>query len=282
MKKVFRKMFAVMSTMAIAFSCFINKIDVPEADAADLSSIMTTTTIDNVEIAEKMVAKFNEARAELGLEPLYIAPDLNEAAEVRAKEIAISEETYSHDRPDGTLYLTAIDMDKVDFDGAGEILLRGSANVDTAFSAWKNSAGHWNIITKPEATHIGIVAHFDPYSEKRWYWAAEIVYMPDGVELEGQRLPEEEAAPVAEPVALSLEIEDAAPVESVIYGDINFDGVIDSFDLILITRYVNGSMELTEDQLAVADIITDGFVTDMDAAILKMYILGKISAFPQI
>lgn len=279
MKKVFRKMFAVMSTMAIAFGSFINKIDVHEAKAADLSSVMTTTTIDAEEIAEKMVAKFNAARAELGLEPLYIAPDLNEAAEVRAKEIV---ELYDHTRPDGTPYITSINMDKVDFDGAGEILLRGSANVDTAFSAWKNSKDHWGIITKSEATHIGIVAHFDPYSEKRWYWAAEIVEMPEGVELEGQRLPKEEAPHTVDPQVQSLDDENNVPVESVIYGDINFDGVIDSFDLILITRHVNGSMELTEEQLEAADVITDGFVTEMDAAMLKMYILGKISAFPQI
>lgn len=282
MKKVFRKMFAVMSTMAIAFGSFINKIDVPEVKAADLSSVMTTTTIDAEEIAEKMVAKFNAARAELGLEPLYIVPVLNEAAEVRAKEIAISEETYSHYRPDGSLYITAIDMDKVDFEGAGEILLRGSANVDTSFSAWKNSDDHWGIITKPVATHIGIVAHFDPYSAKRWYWAAEIIEMPKGVELEGQKLPEAETPPAAQPQVQTLGDEDATPVESVIRGDINFDGVIDSFDLILITRYVNDSMEFTEEQLEAADVIADGFVTDMDAAMLRMYILGKISAFPQI
>lgn len=279
MKKVFRKMFAVMSTMAIAFGSFINKIDVHEVKAADLSSVMTTTTIDAEEIADKMVAKFNAARAELGLESLYIAPDLNEAAEVRAKEIV---ELFDHTRPDGTLYLTSINMDKVDFDGAGEILLRGSANVDTAFNAWKNSTKHWGIITKPEATHIGIVAHFDPYSENRWYWAAEIVEMPEGVELEGQRLPQEEAPHTVDPQVQSLDDENNVPVESVIYGDINFDGIIDSFDLILITRHVNGSMELTDEQLEAADVITDGFVTEMDAAMLKMYILGKISAFPKI
>lgn len=279
MKKVFRKMFAVMSTMAIAFGSFINKIDVHEVKAADLSSVMTTTTIDAEEIADKMVAKFNAARAELGLEPLYIAPDLNEAAEVRAKEIV---ELFDHTRPDGTLYLTSINMDKVDFDSAGEILLRGSANVDTAFNAWKTSTSHWEIITKPEATHIGICAHFDPYSENRWYWAAEIVEMPEGVELEGQRLPQEEAPHTVDPQVQSLDDENNVPVESVIYGDINFDGVIDSFDLILITLHVNGSMELTDEQLEAADVITDGFVTEMDAAMLKMYILGKISAFPKI
>lgn len=273
MKNTFKRMVAMMSTMMIAFGCFINKIDAHDAEAADASA---STTINADEIEDKMVAKFNEARAELGLEPLYIIPTLNDAAEIRATEIVSS---YSHTRTDGTSYVTI--LKDVDFDclGAGEVLLRGSANVDTIFSAWKNSPGHWGIITKPEATHIGISAHFDPDSEKRWYWAAEIVTLPEGYEAEGQRLPESEEAPAPE-VQNNVETQNDKSSETVIYGDLNFDGMVDCFDVILMTRYLNGTMEFNDAQLAAADMIKDGIVSDLDASILKMFILGKIDHLP--
>lgn len=284
MKNTFKKMVAMMSTMMITFGCFINKMNTADAKASEASSVSASTTIDSEEIAEEMVVKFNEARAELGLEPLYITPYLNEVAEVRAEEIAETNESYSHTRPDGTPFVTAIDRNLIDCTNAGEVLLRGSANVDTIFEAWKNSPGHWAIITKPEATNIGISAHFDPDSPKRWYWAAEIVVVPEGHEAEGQRLPmskEADQEQDSEPTAHDID-NPAAPEETIVYGDINDDGIVDSFDFILITRYINGKVEFTDAQLAAADILTDGFVTDLDAAILKMYLLGQIDEFPSI
>lgn len=270
MKNTFKKMVAMMSTMIIAFGCLINKMDTPDAEAAEDS---VSTTINVEEIENEMVAKFNEARAELGLEPLYIIPSLNDAAEVRASEIVTS---YSHTRTDSSSFLTVIANTAVKFFGAGEILLRGSANVDAIFSAWKSSPGHWAIITKPEATHIGISAHFDPDSDKRWYWAAEIVTIPEGSEPEEQRLPENTAQneESAEPAVKNEE-----PAETIISGDLNFDGVVDCFDVIFMTRYINGTMEFNEAQLEAADMIKDGIVTDLDASILKMFILGKINSF---
>lgn len=285
MKNTFKKMVAMMSTMMITFGCFINKMNAADAEAAEASSVSASTTIDADEIAEEMVVKFNEARAELGLEPLYITPYLNEVAEVRAEEIAETNESYSHTRPDGTPFVTAIDRNLIDCTNAGEVLLRGSANVDTIFNAWKNSPGHWAIITKPEATNIGIRAHFDPDSPKRWYWAAEIVVVPDGHEAEDQRLPiTKEENSENQKVFSTDDANDqtSAPEETIVYGDINDDGIVDSFDFILITRYINGKVEFTEAQLAAADILTDGFVTDLDAAILKMYLLGQIDEFPNI
>lgn len=270
MKNTFKKMVAMMSTMMIAFGCLINKIDARDAKAAEDS---VSTTINAEEIENEMVAKFNEARAELGLEPLYIIPSLNDAAEVRATEIVTS---YSHTRTNGSSYMTVLADADFDFFGAGEVLLKGSANVDAIFSAWKSSPGHWAIITKPEATHIGISAHFDPDSDKRWYWAAEIVTIPEGCEVEGQRLPETNA-PEADADDDNQKKESA---ETIIYGDLNFDGVVDCFDVILMTRYINGTMEFSEAQLEAADMIKDGFVTDLDASILKMFILGKIDSLP--
>lgn len=283
MKKTLRRMVTIMSTLMIAFTCFINLMNAPEAEAAEADS---STEIDTAELAEEMAARFNDAREELGLAPLYIVPYLNEVSEIRAAEIAASNESYSHIRPDGSDSATAIDNSILDCDNVDEILLRGSNNVKEVFNCWQKSPNYWSIITNPEATHIGICAYYAPDSSMKWYWTAEIVTLPEDYVAENQRLPFDEEAIVlgiaymdddymSSPVVIDSE---SVPADEVICGDINGDGVIDSFDLILVKRYLNGTMEFTSTQLAAADMLKNGSVTDIDAEILKMYILGEIDS----
>ncbi|MDE5862516.1 MAG: dockerin type I repeat-containing protein, partial [Ruminococcus sp.] len=59
-------------------------------------------------------------------------------------------------------------------------------------------------------------------------------------------------------------------------GDINGDGAVDIFDVVLLERYLNGDERLNTDQVASADIVVDGAVTAMDVEFLRMYVLGEI------
>lgn len=67
--------------------------------------------------------------------------------------------------------------------------------------------------------------------------------------------------------------------ESVIYGDVDGDGKINSADAALIYRVVNGGGELTEEQLQSADVNGDGKINAIDAAMIYSYVNGKISSF---
>ena len=63
-------------------------------------------------------------------------------------------------------------------------------------------------------------------------------------------------------------------------GDINGDGDITLRDAALLVQYVNGIIELTDNQKAAADLNGDGDITLRDAALLVQYVNGIIEEFP--
>ena len=267
MKKTLRKMIAMMSAMIMTFGCMmtiINTIGAPaEAAAAE------TETYEYSEAIEEMAVKFNEARTEMGLDPIYIVPCLNEASQVRAEEQSTQ---YSHYRPDGTFFDTVIDVDKVDYYKAGEILARGSENVDAIFEAWKNSPTHWENITNAGFTHMGIslVHGMDSEGRETWYWAAIFVEMWEKTDvIEGQRMPE----------AISNVPEEHSD-EIICIGDVSGDEIVDTFDLILIARFLEGKYDFNEVQLKSADVYADGVINETDILVVRRYILGQYSTLP--
>jgi lysophospholipase L1-like esterase len=75
--------------------------------------------------------------------------------------------------------------------------------------------------------------------------------------------------PPTEPVALLPEPEDPAEF---IYGDVNFDGVVDVFDLALVKRQLTKE-SFGRNALRRADVDADGAVTVVDAVALQKYLL---------
>lgn len=57
--------------------------------------------------------------------------------------------------------------------------------------------------------------------------------------------------------------------------DINGDGIIDSYDLLIIRRYIQGDCDLDKQQLYYADINHDGIIDQKDLNILTSYILNQ-------
>jgi hypothetical protein len=58
------------------------------------------------------------------------------------------------------------------------------------------------------------------------------------------------------------------------YGDINSDGKPDNMDLVMLCQSLVKDIQLTVDQLKLADVSGDGNVDVADVALLKQYILG--------
>jgi hypothetical protein len=65
-------------------------------------------------------------------------------------------------------------------------------------------------------------------------------------------------------------------VMSIICGDVNDDGVVDSGDAILILQYSVGLIELTENQLRAGDCNNDGVVDSGDAILVLQFSVGLI------
>jgi hypothetical protein len=69
------------------------------------------------------------------------------------------------------------------------------------------------------------------------------------------------------------------PVEPVLIGDVNNDGVIDILDAAMIQKYTVESVELTPEQLNVADVNDDGTVDILDVVDIQKYTVEKITEF---
>ncbi|MBQ3135317.1 MAG: S-layer homology domain-containing protein [Oscillospiraceae bacterium] len=95
----------------------------------------------------------NEQRLEQGLVPYSLFPDLQTAAHTRKQELVT---LYSHTRPNGQPWHTAITEAGVGYQTAAENIAAGQPSPETVVSAWLNSEGHRENILDPTLTHAGL------------------------------------------------------------------------------------------------------------------------------
>ena len=110
-----------------------------------------TGTVD--EFAAEVVRLVNQEREKAGLSPLTVNAQAAEAAQVRAGEI---EYLFSHTRPDGTSFVTALQEAGVSYRGAGENIAYGQKTPEQVMEGWMNSQGHRANILNPNFTAIGV------------------------------------------------------------------------------------------------------------------------------
>ena len=209
----------------------------------------------------------NEARVEEGLEPLYLVPYICELAELRSAEIV---EKFSHTRPNGEKFNTVVDYNKLPFNKISENIAAGYSTAEETFEQWKNSPSHWSAIMNPDYTHIGIGITYDPDSYYTWHWTQLFVKI-DG-DLEGQELV------TRENIAPSIHMDNS--IVPACFGDINGDGHVNSFDCIILSRYVFGEIQLNDLQISSADVMKDGEINLADIVTLRKYILGEYDTLP--
>ena len=132
--------------------------------------------------ADEVVRLVNVERKKAGLDPLYAAPVLNQAAQIRAQECTkrIDE---THKRPDGRDWNTVLAEVGITNVTCGENVAMGFATPERVVNAWMNSSAHKANILKSAYTCIGVgVAEQDGYL----YWAQEFT---GGVKFDGAYLP---------------------------------------------------------------------------------------------
>lgn len=107
----------------------------------------------------------NEERKKAGLAPLKADFALSEAAALRVEEAV---KVYSHTRPDGTPYHTA--LKGIEYKQAGENLQAGAATPEEAITQWMNSPTHRENILYPDYNALGIGYIYAPNSKYHHYW----------------------------------------------------------------------------------------------------------------
>jgi uncharacterized protein YkwD len=108
---------------------------------------------NSLSYAEQVVVLVNQERAAYGLSALRISENVTAAAMIRATEIQTS---FSHTRPDGRSFSTALTQKNVSFRGAGENIAYGQSSPEVVVDAWMNSEGHRANILNEKFTTIGI------------------------------------------------------------------------------------------------------------------------------
>lgn len=103
--------------------------------------------------AEQVVELVNQERTKAGLNAVTLDQKIASAALVRAKEI---ETSFSHTRPNGSKFSTALTEQGVTFKGAGENIAWGQKSPEAVMQAWMNSEGHRANILNKNFTKIGV------------------------------------------------------------------------------------------------------------------------------
>lgn len=133
----------------------------PETENNETSGEAGEETVDmyeglnetQIEYVDEVVRLVNEARAEAGVAPLTLDVNLRKAAQVRAAECV---GTFSHTRPDGTSYKTAIQQAGVESNYTGENAATGHTSPQQVVERLMKSEGHRANILNPNFTKIGV------------------------------------------------------------------------------------------------------------------------------
>ena len=140
-------------TIPCVASVDCQKPSVPEAEKPSTPEVEKPDANDYHADVLRVVELVNEERAKAGLQPLTLKADVTKAAQVRAIE---SEKSFSHTRPDGRHFTTALKEAGVNYRGAGENIAWGQKTPEQVMQGWLNSAGHRANILNAKYTSIGV------------------------------------------------------------------------------------------------------------------------------
>lgn len=149
----------------------------PETDAPETEKPENGTDIpeqennENSSFAKQVVKLVNEERVKAGLHELTIDTQIEAAALIRAKEM---KQSFSHTRPDGSSFSTALKEQGVSYKGAGENIAWGQKTPEEVMKGWMNSEGHRANILNPKFTKIGVGFYQD--ANGRNYWTQLFTY----------------------------------------------------------------------------------------------------------
>lgn len=118
----------------------------------------------NTSYAQQVIDLVNEERAKAGLAPVSSVDSITEAANVRAREIVTN---FSHTRPDGSSFSTALRQAGVSYMGSGENIAYGQRNPKEVMDGWMNSSGHRANILNSNYKNIGI-GYYESNGVKYW------------------------------------------------------------------------------------------------------------------
>lgn len=142
----------------------------PNIDNTDKPNINLPSQ-NNAQFTKEVVRLVNVERQKAGLSALTMSTNIQKAAQVRAKE---QEQSFSHTRPNGSSFSTALNENGVSYRGSGENIAWGQKTPQAVMDAWMNSPGHRANILNENFTSIGV--GYYQSSNGTPYWAQLFTY----------------------------------------------------------------------------------------------------------
>lgn len=153
----------------------VPEVEVPETETPEVPEVEVPETEEgtNAEstFANEVLELVNEERTKRGLTPLTLDKKIEAAALVRAKETEVS---FSHTRPNGSSFSTALEEQGVSYNGAGENIAYGQKTPKAVMEGWMNSEGHRANILNAKFTKIGVGYYQN--SKGTNYWTQLFTY----------------------------------------------------------------------------------------------------------
>ncbi len=119
----------------------------------------------------KVVELVNKERKSAGLNPVTLNTDATTAAQVRAEESSVF---FSHTRPNGTSFATALKDAGVSYRSCGENIAWGQKTPEQVMEGWMNSTGHRANILNASYTEIGVGFYQNASGVN--YWSQLFIY----------------------------------------------------------------------------------------------------------
>ena len=138
--------------------------DTPDNNQPGNPSVPDNDT-ENADFVKQVVNLVNQERAKAGLSPVTADTSIQAAAQVRAKEI---EKSFTHTRPDGSSFSTALTQQGVTYRGSGENIAWGQKTPEQVMNGWMNSEGHRANILNKNFTKIGVGYHQNASGTNYW------------------------------------------------------------------------------------------------------------------
>lgn len=147
MNRIKKIVFAALAAAALTGVAGAVHLDRPVQGSSSVSA-----GIQSSSAASEVVRLTNSARSQNGYAALVEDGALSEAAAVRAREIARS---FSHTRPSGASFSSALSESGVSYLRAGENIASGQKSASEVVNAWMNSPGHRANILNSSYSRIG-------------------------------------------------------------------------------------------------------------------------------
>lgn len=147
MSRIKKIVFAALAAAALTGAAGAAHLDRPVQGSSGVSAGIRSSSA-----ASEVVRLTNSARGQNGYAALVEDGALSEAAAVRAREIARS---FSHTRPSGASFSSALSESGVSYLRAGENIASGQKSASEVMNAWMNSPGHRANILNSSYSRIG-------------------------------------------------------------------------------------------------------------------------------